>query len=77
MRVLEDVCARLTKINQDQSIMLLRKYEENRRLKDITRMQDEFITEKSGLAAERLAEVNRLAFELQALNEGREEETRG
>lgn len=76
MRVLEDVCARLTKINQDQSIMLLRKYEENRRLKDITRMQDEFITEKSGLAAERLMEIDRLVFELQALNEGREETQR-
>lgn len=50
----------------------------NTRLTKLTKMQDEFITEKSGLAAERLAEVNRLAFELQqALKDGLEEETHG
>ena len=49
---------------------------EKARLITLTRMQNEFITEKSGLAAERLMEINRLAFELQALNEGREETQR-
>lgn len=70
----------LEKIARDWLILEARVREleaANTRLTKLTQMQDAFITEKSGLAAERLAEVNRLAVELQALKDGLEEETQG
>ena len=65
-------------LDHQQTRQDLRELEkEKARLITLTQMQDEFITEKSGLAAERLAEVNRLAFELQTFKDGLEEETHG